>query len=470
MPAGPAGCGPVVLAAIVTFLIGLAVAGMPVGLDGEQARLCRAALPAVELDGRITVQSVETDPDAPNGIRIGYRVRDGRYERGGVLVCAFAGGRFDRNRLELAGVETLRGRLPPARLYMLERFWLKDPGALREGERRLDGLVGLAPLVPVDLPRPVGYLVQQVASGLPIGAFYGLMASAFALLYGLTGRINLAFGQMAVVGSYVAAGMIASFGTGLAAGPGPGVATAAALALLAAILHGGLLGGVVGRSVLQPLATAPERAFLIATIGLSFALLEALRLVAGPRDRWIQPIANDPVQLFGGPFPVVLTLMNLVEVALSLAALAALLFALGRTGYGRAWRALADDPKMAGLLGVDARRIELATFAVSAALAGLAGGMLALHYGQASYGAGLAITLKALLAAVLGGIGSIGGAAAGGLLIGLVETAWAAYLPIEWRDGAVLAALVLLLVFRPGGLLGRDRPTPVSADRRWTAT
>lgn len=461
------GCGLPVLAALAAFLVGLMIAALPVGLDGEQARLCRATLPAVEPEGRLTVTRVEADPLAPYGIRIVYTVRDGLRERGGLLRCAFAGGRFDRDRLTILGIETLAGELSEARLFMLDRFWLQDPDALRAGERRLDGLLGLAPIIPVDLPRQAGYAVQQIASGLPAGAYYALIASAFALVYGLTGRINLAFGQMAIVGSYVTAGMIASFGSGLAGGPGAGVATAVFLALLASVLHGGLIGALVGRHVLLPLAPASPRSFLIAGIGLALALLELVRLAAGSRDRWIQPILNDPVQLFGGPFPVTLTLMQIAEVAIAAAVLATILMSLRTTAYGRAWRAISDDPRMAGLLGIDSGRIQVATFALGSAAAGLAGGLVALHYGQASYGAGLMITLKALMAAVLGGIGSVGGAAAGGLLIGLAETAWAAYLPIEWRDGAVLAALVLLLIFKPSGLFGRARPAADSGDRRW---
>jgi len=149
--------------------------------------------------------------------------------------------------------------------------------------------------------------------------------------------------------------------------------------------------------------------------------------------------------------------------------LGVVLWAMARTAFGRAWRAIADDPLMARLVGIDAGRVAVLTFSLSAALAGLAGGMVALHYGHASYGAGTIVGLKALAAALLGGIGSLPGAAAGGVLIGLAEVFWSATMPVEWRDVVILAALVAFLVLRPEGLFGVGRPAADAGDARWAA-
>jgi branched-subunit amino acid ABC-type transport system permease component len=131
-----------------------------------------------------------------------------------------------------------------------------------------------------------------------------------------------------------------------------------------------------------------------------------------------------------------------------------LLAVMRRTAFGRNWRAIADDPLAASLFGVDGRRVFAATFALAAALAGVAGFVMTAYYGGVGYGAGLVLGLKALVAAVLGGIGSVGGALLGGLAIGLAEALWSATMPIESRDIAVFVLLSVVLALRPGGLRG----------------
>ncbi len=316
----------------------------------------------------------------------------------------------------------------------------------------------------IALPPGVAYWVQQVVNALPVSAVYAFLAVAYALVYGLVNRINLAFGEIAIVGGYASVATVLSFGTGLAAGPVGGVAAAVVVALGGALLHGSLVGATIGELVFKPLARANHRSFLIATIGLSIFLMEAMRLASGSRDRWIQPVLNDPIVLFGGSFEVTLTAMKALEIAGAVAVLAGLILLMTRSSFGREWRAVADDGLMARLLGVDAGRVAVLTFAYSSALAALAGGFGALHYGQATYGAGTMVGLKALGAALLGGIGSLPGAAAGGLVIGLVETMWSAGMPGEWRDVVILAVLILVLVFRPQGLFGVGRPEENAAD------
>jgi branched-chain amino acid transport system permease protein len=143
---------------------------------------------------------------------------------------------------------------------------------------------------------------------------------------------------------------------------------------------------------------------------------------------------------------------------------AALAFAIGRTRWGRAHRACAEDPFMAALLGVATGRVVSAAFALGAGLAALAGVMVAFYYGQADFSMGYLIGFKALTAALLGGFGSLAGACLGGLLIGLFETLWSAYAGLAYKDAAVFAVLVLVLLVRPQGLLGA--PLPPIADPR----
>lgn len=402
-----------------------------------------------------------------HGIRVGYRVaQPGRPDRKGFVRCAFAGGRLDDDRLKIVGIEIDGSPLSDARLYMLARFWLADPDAPRDGEKRLGGITN-RPIVEVALPARVAYWVQQVVNALPVSAFYAFLAVAYALVYGLVNRINLAFGEIAIVGAYAAVSIILMFGSALVGGAAGGVVAAILTALTVAALHGTLLGATVGEYVYRPLARAGHRSFLIATIGLGIFLIEAMRLLSGSRDRWIQPILNDPIVLFGGPFEVTLTSMKAVEIGGAAAILAVVMISMRRSGFGRSWRAVADDALMARLLGIDATRVAVLTFAASSALAALAGGFAALHYGQATYGASMIVGLKALGAALLGGIGSLGGAALGGLVIGLVETMWSAGMPVEWRDVALLSVVVIVLVLKPEGLFGFGRPPENAADSRW---
>ncbi|BBE71610.1 branched-chain amino acid ABC transporter permease [Oharaeibacter diazotrophicus] len=453
------------LAALLAVVAALAACS---ALDREQAELCRATVPAFEPDGRLVIDALSADPLLAHGIRVDYTVEDGGEPREGVVRCAFGGGRLAGDRMQLRGIEVNGEPVPPARLLFLSRFWLAVPDAVAAGERRLAGVTE-EPLLGFDLPARPAYYVQQGVNALPTAAFYAFLAVAYALVYGLVNRINLAFGEIAVVGSYAAVAAVSTFGATVAAGGAVGAAVVVAVTLVAAFAHAALVGAVIGEAVFRPLARAGHRSFLIATIGLSIVLTEAMRLWAGSRDRWIQQVLNEPTVLIGGPFEVTMTAMQAVETAGAVVVLGVVLWAATRTAFGRAWRAIADDPPMARLLGVDTARVAGLTFALSAALAGLAGGMVALHYGHASYGAGTIVGLKALAAALLGGIGSLPGAAVGGVLIGFAEVFWSATLPVEWRDVVILAALVVFLVLRPEGLFGVGRPAADTADVRWAA-
>jgi branched-chain amino acid transport system permease protein len=203
---------------------------------------------------------------------------------------------------------------------------------------------------------------------------------------------------------------------------------------------------------------APTHIPLIAAIGASVFLKELVRLLQGSRDRWLAPVLTDRFVLAGaGIFPVTISLAQALIVAVTLLASGGLWWLLSRTDFGRSHRACSDDMRMAALLGVDTDRTVGATFALGAACAGTAGFIMALHYGGVNAYMGALLGFKALTAAIVGGIGSVPGAFLGGLLIAALETGWAAWLPLEGKDVAVFAALIMVLVIRPTGLLGIER-------------
>ncbi len=311
----------------------------------------------------------------------------------------------------------------------------------------------------------LGYALQQAVNALVAGSVYGLLAVAYTLVFAIISRINMAFGELAMIGAYAAlvsvhataAAIAAALGAG---GVGASVVAAAALAAAIAAVY----GWASERLIFRPLRKSPSQAALIATVGLAIALQEAVRLAQGARDRWLQPVLNDPLVVdVGGHLAVTVTVAKIAVVVLTGVLFSALLQAVRRSRHGRAWRACADDADMAALCGIDVGRTVSVTFIVSGAYAGIAGAIIALHYGGVGFTMGTMLGFKALTAAVAGGIGSLPGAMLGGLLVAAIETFWSAYLPIAARDVAVFTLLAVVLVFRPRGLFAL---TPPDGQRR----
>ncbi len=346
-----------------------------------------------------------------------------------------------------ASLVTASGPVDATHLFLLQRFWLgsdeaeaADPGPA-EAE---------APLPAV--PFGAAYLAQQLLDALPDAAVYGLLAAAYSLVYGLYGRISLHFGEIAAVG-----GLAAVVGAA-AAGDGP----AGAVLILAAglgIWAGAVHGAVTERLVLWRLRRSSGQQGLVATVGVALVLREYLRLAAGAQPHWVAPVLAEPFRLArAGSFVVTVTPMALLLAAGAGAASGALLLMFRYTGFGRDWRAAADDPLAAALMGVDPKRLSLRTAALATALVGAAGAGVTLHYGGIGFDYTTGLGLKALIAAILGGIGSLPGAFLGGVGIAAVEALWSAYLPIGDRDLAIDVLLVAVLAVRPGGLFGTREP------------
>ena len=296
----------------------------------------------------------------------------------------------------------------------------------------------------------------MAVDGLPLAAVYALLAAAYSLIYGLIGRINFAFGELAAAGGYGAA-MTALALSGLPPAP----LLAAAFVMAGAVALG--WGFATARCVFIPLRLARGQQTLVATVGLALFLQELLRIAQGDRASWMAPVLNQPFALARAPgFVAVASPMTFVASAVALGVALALVVLFRWTRAGREWRAYADDPLAAEMLGVSPAATTARAFALSGALAGLAGAIMTAAFGAVGYGLSATLTLKALAAAIVGGIGSLPGAFLGGLVIGGVETAWSAAFPIEDRDIAVYALMIAFIALRPSGLLGsRD------ADVRW---
>lgn len=429
-------------------LVGFVLAGLVTltgcgGLDERQARLCERILPAIEApDATIRVTDRRSLTQAPPAVRLDYLV-DGpdHAVRPAHAVCTFGGSGFAQDRLRLEAVATDRGPLTPVEVFMLRTFWL-DRYEPRAG----------SPSVAPDRPGSrLGFVLQLLTGALVLASIYGLLATSFTLVFGLTRRINLAFGAVAVLGAYAAFTVIMA---SVAAGGLPLVLLLPVL-ILAVGFYGGITGPAFERTLFRPLARSGPQALLIASLGLAIFLEEALRLLQGSSERWVQPVlAQTLVLVQPDGFPVTVTPVQLGCLVVGLGTFAGLQLLVRRTTFGRALRAAADDPDMAALCGVRTHNLLAGTLALSGGLAALAGAVLLLRYGTISSHDGWLITFKALTAAVIGGIGRTGGAALGALLIALMETFWAAYFGSAWRDVAVFAALALALILRPSGLLG----------------
>lgn len=445
-----------VLLALLPLLAACAV------VDPLTSRTCIAVLPAVEAEGaRLTLLAAGPDPAHADNVRLTYRVVDHHGRRDKVLVCAFGRDGASTDRRTLLGVREERGVMSDARFYMLKRWWIADPTAFAEAVARVEIAPGALPRGLVTLPLDLGIAAQKVVDATAPAALYALLALACSLIWGLVGRVVFAFGDLAMLGAYGALiGALAAQGFGLAA-----AAPVLTVAIVAALAIGAGWGGVLGRVVFAPLAFRAAQPMLIATLGLSIALQEFVARAQGTRDRFLPPMLETPRLIADGPFTVLVTPMRLLVVAVTLVAVVAVLVVFPRTRWGRAWRAVADDAFMARLLGIDPTRVLIVTFALASSLAALAGAVLTLAYGGTSFHMGTMLGLKGVVAAVVGGIGSLPGAVVGGLLIGAAETAWSAVFGIEWRDAAILSLLVVFLVLRPGGLLGAAEPPTSRADR-----
>jgi branched-chain amino acid transport system permease protein len=297
-------------------------------------------------------------------------------------------------------------------------------------------------------------LLQQLINGITLGAVYAVVALGYTMVYGIIQLINFAHGELVMVGAMVALSVI-----GALAPYGLPPALVLVLAALAAAPVCMALGYAMERVAYRPLRGAPRLAPLITAIGISI-ILQHLALLIWSRNPLAFPaIVRTQSYALGG---ATITNVQIGIIAICLAVMAGLATVVYRTRLGTAMRATAQNASVAALMGIDANRIIALTFVTGAALAAVAGLMVASYYGIAHYTMGAQLGLKAFCAAVLGGIGNIPGAMLGGVLLGVVEALGAGYIGdltgnvfgSNYQDVFAFLVLILVLVFRPSGLLG----------------
>jgi branched-chain amino acid transport system permease protein len=298
----------------------------------------------------------------------------------------------------------------------------------------------------------VEYFVQQTINGLTLGAVYGLVAIGYTMVYGIVGMINFAHGEIYMIGAFVAVITFTLLGMlGITWVP-----ISVLIVLAAAMVFTAAYGWTVERIAYRPLRGSFRLAPLISAIGMSIFLQNYVQILQGARVKPLQPVVTGGITLFSGSdFTVTLSYIQMIIVVLTIVLMIGFSLLITRTSFGRAQRACEQDQTMAALLGIDVDRTISMTFMIGAILAAVAGVMVTLYYGAIDFFIGFQAGLKAFAAAVLGGIGSLPGAMLGGFLIGLVEAYWSAYFSIEYKDIATFSILILVLIFRPSGLLGR---------------
>ncbi|HEX3974352.1 MAG TPA: branched-chain amino acid ABC transporter permease LivH [Stellaceae bacterium] len=298
----------------------------------------------------------------------------------------------------------------------------------------------------------MAYFLQQLINGLTLGAIYALIAIGYTMVYGIIGMINFAHGEIYMIGAFVS--LITFFALGVVGVTW--VPLALVLVLLSAMFFTSAYGWTVERVAYRPLRGSFRLAPLISAIGMSIFLQNYVQLLQGAQVKSLPPVVTGGFQLMeSSGFAVRLTYLQIIIVLVTIALMAGFSVMIAATPLGRAQRACEQDMTMAALLGVDVDRTISTTFLIGAALAAVAGMMVTMYYGVIDFFIGFLAGMKAFTAAVLGGIGSLPGAVVGGFLIGLIEAFWSGYFSSAYKDVAVFGVLVLVLIFRPSGLLGR---------------
>ena len=298
-------------------------------------------------------------------------------------------------------------------------------------------------------------LLQQILNGLVLGSIYALVALGYTMVYGIIGLINFAHGEIVMVGAMVTISvltMLAGFGFA------PGVLTLMFAIMIAAVVCM-LMAQGMEKFAYRPLRKAPRLTPLILAIGISIFLQNLAMMIWGRGYKTFPEVVETrPIEVFGATITNIQMSIMIISVVIMLA----LWVLVDKTRLGKAMRATAQNQEVAGLMGININRVISATFVIGASLGAVAGVMRAVNYGQADAYMGLLLGLKAFSAAVLGGIGNLFGAMAGGILLGLIESLAAGYtgqltggfLGANYQDIFAFMVLIMVLLFRPNGLMG----------------
>jgi branched-chain amino acid transport system permease protein len=337
--------------------------------------------------------------------------------------------------------------------------FLKRVRAVIAGPRTtavLGGIVFLAILLlvaPKIIQGGPSYLLQTIIFGLAAGAIYALIALGYTMVYGIIELINFAHGDIFTLGAFISLPVFALFGVAPNAGPG-GLAIIPVLLVVFVIVMAinGAINVGIERVAYRPLRNSPRLAPLITAVGMSFILEGIMYVWKGPNNlNYPDLLPNNRIQLGSGTS---IAYKDLIVIVVAVLLVVALTLFVSRSRLGKAMRATAQDRDAAQLMGIDINRTISAAFFLGAALAGAGGIIYGLYYNNLSFDLGFENGLIAFTAAVFGGIGNIQGAALGGVCIGIIRAVNDGYFSTTWTDVVLFAILILVLVFRPTGLLG----------------
>jgi branched-chain amino acid transport system permease protein len=375
--------------------------------------------------------------------------------RGPKAICGSNRWHNDQNRDRLGNEREGRLTGQGAGFGALQRFyWRRRPSrAHRAWHERLPPAVAGISFAGGLRGSKMEYFLQQLINGLTLGGVYGLIAIGYTMVYGIIGMINFAHGDVYMIGAFHA--LIAFLVLGYLGITW--VPLAILIVLIVSVVLTAVYGWSVERLAYRPLRGSTRLAPLISAIGMSIFLQNYVLLLQGARGKPLTPppISGGFTLMEHEGFTVELSYLQITIMLITVALMFGFTMLITKTSLGRQQRACEQDMKMASLLGVNINRTVATTFVIGAALAAVAGLMVTLYYGVIDFYIGFVAGIKAFTAAVLGGIGSMPGAMLGGLLIGLIEVFWSAYFTVEYKDVAAFTVLVMVLIFRPTGLLGR---------------
>ncbi len=284
--------------------------------------------------------------------------------------------------------------------------------------------------------------LSQLISGISLGGIYSLIALGYTMVYGIAKMLNFAHGDVIMIGAFVIYTSVVSAGLNPVIG------------VLIAMVFCTVLGMLIERLAYKPLRQATSLAVLITAIGVSYFLQNIALLVFGSDTKQFSSVVNlEPVSLANGE--LVISGETIVTIAVSVVIMIALYLFVNKTKPGKAMLAVSEDKGAAQLMGINVNGTIALTFAIGSALAAVAGALLCSSYPALSPYTGSMPGIKAFVAAVFGGIGSIPGAMIGGILLGIIENLSKAYISSQLSDAIVFAVLILVLLIRPTGIMGK---------------
>ncbi len=298
----------------------------------------------------------------------------------------------------------------------------------------------------------MGYFLEQLINGLSLGSIYGLIAIGYTMVYGIIGMVNFAHGEVFMIGAFhavIAYLVLQALGITL-------LPVALIIVLVVTIFLTSAYGWTIEKIAYRPLRGSFRLAPLISAIGMSVLLQNYVQLLQEARPKSVPSLIQGNISLIESEdFSVSISYLRLFIIIATVVLMVFFTMLITKTALGRSQRACEQDMKMATLLGINVDRVISLTFVIGASLAAVAGLMFMLFYGVVDFYMGFIAGVKAFSAAVLGGIGSLPGAMLGGILLGVIESLFSAYFSVEYKDLAAFSVLVLVLIFRPTGLLGK---------------